>query len=395
MMDLFILARIMRGKFFWILLVVMCFFFLWCSNEEKISFQAIQEKNESNIEVWKEKFDNLSQRLKNVSQKNLKIYFFSPEENSFSWKGFLSWNMVVTGNISAVDFEYQMNYQDKIKNIPLDIQIKAKIMSDTTGYWLYLEQFNFFWGTGNFTNEVMNFFISDFKDQWIQIDDKSTINAWKSFIQKWNVGPWRDLFSLKNHEISEDIDFKWKDGAKIAFEDTSEDLSMLLSNISPLILYEGHYTVNEKKQNHLSFSHKREEIIQEYNLDSDLYLVTLETLLSPKKISLIFKDFIQKTEIQNLEEELHIVGESKNDNNFIFSFLKTLHWEKILEGNLWIKFKNDSKTVFQWTFYDKAKELAQGLSLQVNFEGEIENSIFSWHLELPKDFRFLTDILQS
>jgi hypothetical protein len=100
---------------------------------------------------------------------------------------------------------------------------------------------------------------------------------------------------------------------------------MLLSNISPLILYEGHYTVNEKKQNHLSFSHKREEIIQEYNLDSDLYLVTLETLLSPKKISLIFKDFIQKTEIQNLEEELHIVGESKNDNNFIFSFLKTLH----------------------------------------------------------------------
>ena len=52
--------------------------------------------------------------------------------------------MVVTGDLSEVNFEYQMNYQDKIKNIPLDIQIKAKIMSDTTGYWLYLEQFNFF-----------------------------------------------------------------------------------------------------------------------------------------------------------------------------------------------------------------------------------------------------------
>ncbi|MBQ7073952.1 hypothetical protein IJM86_02625 [bacterium] len=110
------------------------------------------------------------------------------------------------------------------------------------------------------------------------------------------------------------------------------------------------------------------EVWQNLKLLGEDYGFSLTTSLSPKKIALQGKNFIEKVSLQSLEEEFDMSLEQKKGKNRILNFFKTLHGEKILKGSLGVNFKNDETIVFQGSLYDKAKELVNGLYFQLNFE---------------------------
>ena len=82
--KMFILWKRMKRKISLFLVILMNFFLVGCREEPYFTYEEIQEKNEKNLTLRKEKIQNITQTFSLFSQKNLNLYFFSPEENSFS-----------------------------------------------------------------------------------------------------------------------------------------------------------------------------------------------------------------------------------------------------------------------------------------------------------------------
>ena len=80
----------MKKNFFLVFLVLINFFLIGCGETPHFSDEEIREKNEENLTLRKENFQKIIQTFTLFSQKNLNLYFFSPEENSFAGKGLLN-----------------------------------------------------------------------------------------------------------------------------------------------------------------------------------------------------------------------------------------------------------------------------------------------------------------
>lgn len=123
--KMFILWKRMKRKISLFLVILMNFFLIGCGEEPYFTYEEIQEKNEKNLTLRKEKIQNITQTFSLFSQKNLNLYFFSPEENSFSGKGLLNLTFMQSGENNQGNFDFQMHYTDKSKNLPFELQTKG------------------------------------------------------------------------------------------------------------------------------------------------------------------------------------------------------------------------------------------------------------------------------